>query len=136
MKDGRKSMKKRLLYLTATIILLAVEVFIALYIHDDFVRPYIGDVIVVIVVYTFVRIFIPNGIRLLPLYVFLFAVIIEVLQWFHIVDLLGLADSRFLSTLIGGVFDVKDIICYGAGSVLLGIYEYLIREKRAFGRKE
>lgn len=129
-------MKKRLLYLTVTVILLAVEVFIALYIHDDFVRPYIGDVIVVIVVYTFVRIFIPNGIRLLPLYVFLFAVIVEVLQWFHIVDLLGLADNRFLSILIGGVFDVKDIVCYGAGSVLLGIYEYLMREKRAFGGKE
>ncbi len=129
-------MKKRLLYLTATIILLVIEVLIALYIHDNFIRPYIGDVIVVIVVYTFVRIFIPNGIRLLPLYVFLFAVIVEVLQWFHIVDLLGLADNRFLSTLIGGVFDVKDIICYGAGSVLLGIYEYFIKEKRTFGRKE
>lgn len=129
-------MKKRLLYLTATIILLAVELFIALYIHDNFIRPYIGDVIVVIVVYTFVRIFIPNGIRLLPLYVFLFAVIVEVLQWFHIVDILGLADNTFLSTLIGGVFDFKDIICYGIGSVLLGIYEYFIKKKRTFGRKE
>lgn len=128
-------MKKRLLYLTATIILFVIEVLIALYIHDDFIRPYIGDVIVVIVIYTFVRIFIPDGIRLLPLYVFLFAVIVEVLQWFHIVDILGLADNRFLSTLIGGVFDVKDIICYGVGCMLLGVYEYLLRKKRGFDRK-
>lgn len=117
-------------------ILLVIEVLIALYIHDVFIRPYIGDVIVVIVIYTFVRIFIPNGIRLLPLYVFLFAVIVEILQWFHIVDILGLADNRFFSTLIGGVFDVKDIICYGVGSVILGIYEYLIREKRTLGIKK
>ena len=41
-------MKKRILYILTTIILLAVEVLIALYGHDDFVRPYIGDILVVI----------------------------------------------------------------------------------------
>ena len=52
-------MKKRLVYLSATIILLITEVLIALYVHDDFIRPYVGDAIVVIVIYTFVRIWMP-----------------------------------------------------------------------------
>ena len=53
----------------------------------------------------------------------LFAVLVEVLQWFHIVDIMGLSDSRFFSVLIGGVFDWKDILCYGLGCIALGLYE-------------
>ena len=116
-------MKKRFFYLTATVILLIIEVLIALYIHDDFVRPYVGDAIVVIVIYTFVRIFVPEKCRLLPLYVFLFAVVIEILQGIHIVNILGVADNRFLRTLIGDSFDIKDILCYGVGCILLWLYE-------------
>ena len=115
-------MKKRILYLTATIVLLIIEVLIALYVHDDFVRPYVGDMLVVVVGYAFVRIFIPERITLLPLWVFIFAVAVEILQWFHIVVLLGLTDNRFFRVLIGGVFDVKDILCYGVGCIMLGGY--------------
>lgn len=42
---------KRIGYAIATVILLLTEVLIALYVHDAFVRPYIGDVLVVIVIY-------------------------------------------------------------------------------------
>lgn len=118
-------MKKRIFYLIITIILYIIEVLIALFVHDNFIRPYIGDVLVVIVIYSFVRIFIPEKYRLLPIFIFFFAVVVEILQWFHIVDILGVADNRFLSTLIGGVFDIKDILCYGVGCILLGGYEFL-----------
>lgn len=121
--------KKRIYYAIMTVILLAVEVFIALFIHDRFIRPYIGDVIVVIVVYTFVRIFIPERVRLLPLYVFIFAAGVEVLQLFHIVDILGLENNRFMRILIGSVFDMADVICYGVGCVMLGIYEWMMAKK-------
>lgn len=119
-------MKKRALYLILTILLLVIEVLIALYVHDNFIRPFVGDVIVVIVIYTFVRIFIPEKIRLLPLYIFIFAVAVEMLQGIHIVNILGVADNRFLRTIIGDSFDIKDIICYGIGCIFLGLYEYLI----------
>ncbi|SDJ75158.1 Protein of unknown function [Lachnospiraceae bacterium G41] len=122
-------MKKRLIYALATIILIAIEVLIALFVHDNFVRPYIGDVIVVVAVYCFVRIFIPEKVHLLPLYVFFFAVLVEVLQYFHIVDLLGLGGSRFFRVLIGGVFDLKDILCYTVGCILLGVYEIILIKK-------
>lgn len=119
-------MKKRAFYLILTILLLVIEVLIALYVHDNFIRPFVGDVLVVIVIYTFGRIFIPDKVRLLPLYIFIFAVAVEMLQGIHIVNILGVADNRFLRTIIGDSFDIKDIICYGIGCISLGIYEYLI----------
>lgn len=120
--------KKRMLYLHATIVLFIIELFIALFVRDNFVRPYIGDVLVVVLLYTFVRIFWPERVCLLPLYIFLFAAGVEVLQYFRIAEVLGLSDNRVLSVVIGSVFDVKDVVCYGVGCVILGGYEF-IKEK-------
>lgn len=118
--------KKRILYFLVTIILLIIEVMIALFVHDNFIRPYVGDILVVIVVYTFIRIWIPVGCSLFPLYVFLFAVLVEVLQFFHFTEVMGLSNNRFFVILIGGTFDWKDIICYGIGCVILVGYEIII----------
>lgn len=124
--------KKRIVYLVATVFLFVAELCIALFVHDTFVRPYVGDVLVVVLLYTFVRIFIPDGVRLLPLWIFVFAAGVEVLQYFRIAEVLGLSDNPVLSVVIGSVFDVKDIVCYGVGCMLLGIYEVLrARNKRS-----
>lgn len=114
---------KRSFYLAMTVFWLAVEVVIACYVHDRFIRPYVGDVLVVVVVYCFVRIWVPQGVRLLPLYVFLFAAGVEVLQYFHLVELLGVGNNTFLRVVLGSVFDVKDILCYGIGCVFLEGFE-------------
>lgn len=116
-------MNRRVKYLLATLLLLFIEVMIALFVHDKFVRPYVGDMLVVIVLYTFVRIFLPEKCRLLPLYIFLFATMVELLQYFKIVELLGLEENRFFAVLLGTVFDIKDVLCYGVGCVFLEIYE-------------
>lgn len=118
-------MKKRILYAVATLFLLLIEVIIALYVHDDFIRPYVGDILVVIVIYTFIRIFIPEKCKLVPLFIFIFATGVELLQLANIVEILGVADNKFLKTLIGSVFDVKDIICYAVGCVMLCVYEWV-----------
>ncbi len=120
-------MKKRVVYVGVTIILLLVEVLIALFVHDRIVRPYIGDMLVVVVIYTFIRSWIPDSVRLLPVYVFLFATGVEILQYFNLVELLGMTDNPFLRILLGTSFDVKDIICYAAGCVLVWAVERRIR---------
>ena len=125
-------MNKRIAYGIATFILLIIEVLIALFVHDAFIRPYIGDVLVVIVIYTFVRIFIPERCVFLPLFVFIFATLVEVLQLFNIVDLLGIGDNRFFRVLIGSVFDIKDVLCYAVGCLILGGYE-IIKHFRIVG---
>jgi len=116
-------MKKRIRYVMAFIMLLLIEVMIALFIHDRFIRPYIGDVLVVIVLYCFVRIFVQKRMRLLSMYIFVFAVIVELLQFLNIVGLLGLSRNTFANTVVGTSFDWKDIICYAVGCIIIEIVE-------------
>ena len=126
------SWNKRTAYLLATLLIFLLEFFIALFVRDNFIRPYVGDMLVVVLVYTCVRVLLTEKPRLLPLYVFLFAAGVETLQGIHIVELLGLQDNRFFSVLIGTTFDWKDIVCYGVGCTLLGLWEvWLWRKKNA-----
>jgi hypothetical protein len=111
--------KKRLAYLITFLVLLIMEVLIALFVHDNFVRPYIGDVLVVAVVYCFARIFVPEGVSLMPLYVFIFAAFVEGLQYFKLVKVLGMQNNTFARIVIGSTFDVKDIVCYGVGCMFI-----------------
>ncbi len=122
-------MKKRIRYAIITLILLVAEVLIALFIHDKFIRPYVGDVLVTVLICTFLRILLPEKVKLLPLYVFLFAALVEVAQYFEIVKLIGLEKNKFFSILIGSVFDIKDIICYGIGCILVYVIEKHIADK-------
>ena len=98
-------MKKRIFYIISFLVIFCIEVFIALYVRDSFVRPYMGDALVVVLVYSFVRIFIPTGVPRLPFYVFLFACFVEVLQYFQLVETLGITNRALRiilgSTLIG-----------------------------------
>ena len=110
------------------LILLIIEVVIAIYVHDDFIRPYIGDVLVVAVVYCFVRIFIPDGVKFMSLYVFIFAAFVEVMQYFQLVKVLGLEDNKFARIIIGSTFDIKDILCYFIGLIIIVALEMLKRK--------
>lgn len=119
----------RIAYAVATLLLFLLELYIALYVHDAFVRPYLGDAIVVVLIYTFIRIFFPRRWRFLPLFVFLFACCVEVSQALHLVDLLGLGNNAFFRTLLGTSFAWGDILCYAAGCAVLGAYEWLLWKK-------
>lgn len=123
-------MKKRILYAVASLFLLLIEVIIALYVHDDFIRPYVGDMLVVIVIYTFIRIIVPEKCKIIPLLIFIFAAGVELLQLANIVEILGVEDNKFLKILIGSVFDIKDIVCYAVGCVILCMYEWIRERKR------
>ena len=123
-------MKKRILYAVASLFLLLIEVIIALYVHADFIRPYVGDMLVVIVIYTFIRIIVPEKCKIIPLLIFIFAAGVELLQLVNIVEILGVEDNKFLKILIGSVYDIKDIVCYAVGCVILCMYEWIRERKR------
>ena len=111
-------MKKRLTYALAFVILLITEILIALFVRDDFIRPYGGDILVTVLICAAVRILFPTGIRFLPLWVFLFAAGVEIGQYFDFVTLLGLGNIAFFRILLGSTFSVADLLCYAAGCVL------------------
>ena len=119
--------KTRLTYAILTILLLISEILIGLYAHDDFIRPYIGDVLVTILLCCLIRSVVPKGLNLLPVYVFIFATLVEFAQYFRIVTILGLEDNRLLSTLIGTSFSPIDLLCYGIGCLLFWAAEAAVR---------
>lgn len=121
---SKQNLKKtRINYGIAFFLLLLIEVVIAIYVHDSFIRPYIGDMLVVVLLYTAFKIFKPYGVKLLPLYIFLFAIFIECLQFLNIVKILKLENNTFFRIVIGSVFDIKDILSYAIGFICIYIYE-------------
>lgn len=102
-------------YLLASIILLAVEVCIALFVHDSFIRPYFGDVLVTVLLCCLCRAVYPRFQPAVP--VFLFALVVEWTQWLGLVKMLGL-QGTFFAIILGTSFSWIDILCYGAGCLL------------------
>lgn len=107
--------------------LLLTEIIIALFVHDNFVRPYIGDILVTVFLCCFCRIVIPKGVPLLPLYVFIFAALVETAQYFDVVKLLSLENNAFISTIIGRTFSFIDLLCYAVGCLLFAATESAVK---------
>lgn len=114
-------------YLLSFFVLLLIEITIALYIKDRIIRPFIGDILVVILLYTLIKVFMKKSYLLLPLYIFIFATIVEILQYFHIVDILKLQNNKVISTIIGTSFDFRDILCYLIGCIVIVFWEKLMK---------
>ena len=106
-------------FLALTMLLLAIEVGIALFVHDTIVRPFVGDVLVVLLIYSFLRIFIRRQPRRVALGVLLLACAIEVLQYFDFVALLHLENNRVLSVMLGRTFAWDDFLAYLTGYGLI-----------------
>ncbi len=110
-------------YFILTILLLSIEICIALFVHDNFIRPYIGDVLVVILIYCFIKSFINLPPNITAIAVLLFSFIVETLQYFKVVNLLGLQNSKVASIIIGTSFAWQDIIAYIVGIAIVILAE-------------
>lgn len=128
----------RVFYAILFLLLFFIETLIALFLHDDFIRPYVGDVLVMFVLYTLLRALLPVRIweklhtRRISLWIpilFCFALVVEILQGIHIVELLGLGGNAVARTMIGTSFDWGDLICYFVGCVFLCIWEWFTANK-------
>jgi hypothetical protein len=113
------------IYFLIALLVFAAEVLIALFINDNFVRPYIGDVLVVILIYCFLKAFIKLPVITTAILVLLFAFTIEILQYFHFVEKLGLEESQIARTVLGTAFSWKDLIAYTAGIIIVMLVELI-----------
>ena len=98
---------------------------IAIFAHDQFIRPFVGDVLVVILIYCSIMSFLRTRVIPTAIFVLLFAYTLEILQYFRIVEVLGLQTSRIARIVIGTTFEWTDLLAY-----TLGIGLVLILEKR------
>ncbi|WP_417760356.1 DUF2809 domain-containing protein [Shewanella sp.] len=114
-------------YFAASLLLLALLVLIAVYVHDSFIRPFMGDVLVVVWLYWSAAAFIKSRPLWLAIATWLFACAIEVGQYFQLVRVLGLEQYRAARIIIGATFDWLDLLAYSCGLLLILLIEAATR---------
>ena len=106
-------------YFLLAVALFFVEVGIGLLVHDDFIRPYFGDTLVVVLIYCFLKSFLKTAVIPTAIAVLLFSYAIEVLQYFDLIGLLQLENNRVAKCVLGNSFEWVDFIAYTAGVLLV-----------------
>ena len=109
------SLKPR--YALAALAVFLIEVVIALYWRDGFVRPYLGDVLAVVLVYLALRAVTPFTPIQAAGAALAVAVAIEFAQLFHVLEVVGLGGNGLARVVLGGVFDLVDLGCYTVGAL-------------------
>ena len=117
-------------YFILTILLFLIETAIALYLHDNFIRPYFGDFLVVILLYCFVKSFVNVSVWVAAGLVLLFSFAIEIAQYLNMVEKLGLQHSKIAKIILGNSFAWMDLLAY-----VLGILAVISIEKFTLKRE-
>ncbi|HVF80559.1 MAG TPA: DUF2809 domain-containing protein [Flavisolibacter sp.] len=112
-------------YFIFTVVLFTVEVLIALYVNDNFIRPYAGDFLVVILLYCFFKTFLNTSVLAIAVPVLLFAYAIETAQYFELSKHLPIQNHHLLRIILGSSFEWRDMLAY-----TLGIVPVLFLEKQ------
>src|SRR5688572_1541636 len=120
-------------YLLLALFLLVVEILIALYVNDRIIRPYIGDFLVVIMLYCFVKAFLDISVLKAAIGVLLFAYLIEFMQYVDMIGMLSLRKSRMANVVLGNYFEWIDMLAYTAGIVAVLLIERLRQPATAAG---
>jgi hypothetical protein len=115
--------RERFYYAAATAGLLLIEIGIACFVHDRFVRPHGGDVLAVILAYAGFRALL--GLRTVPALAAALglAVAIEFGQLWGLLDALGLSGNRLARIVLGTGFDRSDFAAYAVGALCVAGFE-------------
>lgn len=120
MPETAMKFKFNLTYFVLTVLIFLTEVLIATKLKDIFfVRAYLGDVIVVILLYTFVKSFVRIDDQKLIPGILIFSCLVEFAQYFHIAEKLGFRPGSLMYIVIGNSFSWIDILCYAIGCLIL-----------------
>ena len=111
-------------YALLTLLLFLVEVLIAFFIRDKIIRPYGGDFLVVILIYCAISTFIAAPPWKIAAGVLLFAFIVELTQYFHLINYFGLEHSTAALLIMGKSFQWFDILAYTLGIVMVLLLEW------------
>lgn len=117
-------------YFIIAVIIFAVEVLIALYLQDPIIRPYVGDLLVVILIYCFIKSFFSFPVATTAAFVLLFAYFIEWLQYMNLVKVLSLENSKLANVILGNRFEWIDMLAYTLGIGIVLIFEKAVRKRK------
>lgn len=117
--------------LLIAIVIFFIEVLIATKLKEwFFVRAYLGDVFVVMLIYYFIKAFFDINSAKLIVGIFFFSCLIEFAQYFHFGEILGFKNNRIMMIVLGNSFSWLDILCYFAGCVILFLITKIKSEQK------
>lgn len=120
-------------YLIVFILLLITEIAIAYFHFTPFIRGFLGDVLVVLLLYSFLKIFIRNKTFPIAIAVLSSAYLVELLQLFRLTEKFNI-HSEILLIALGSVFDPWDLAAYFLGFLLILLIEGKLLRKIPFGK--
>ncbi|MCQ2431360.1 MAG: DUF2809 domain-containing protein [Clostridia bacterium] len=115
-------MRPRLPYLIGAVVLLLVEILIGAFLHDAFIRPYGGDILVIPLLAAIWRIVFPKKPRHIGLYMIGAGFLAEFLQLIGFCRIMGL-EGTIWAVILGTGFSVLDLLCYIVGGVGFEVVE-------------
>ena len=101
--------------LLLSMVLLGALVAIALWVRDGFVRPFLGDLLVVVWLHALARSVLGLSPTLTALGALLLAYAVEFAQYFGLIHILGLEHHRAARVILGATFDPLDLVAYTLG---------------------
>ncbi|MBX2829544.1 MAG: DUF2809 domain-containing protein [Flavobacteriaceae bacterium] len=110
------------------ILLLVTEIAIAIFHFHRFIRGFVGDVLVIPLLYALLRTLTKTSMIRALLLTLLIAVLVEIAQGFSLWESLGI-QSKILQTLLGSTFDPWDLIAYLLGAFVILIFEKISRHE-------
>lgn len=123
-------------HFTLFLAVLISEVCIALFLNDHFIRPFVGDLLVVVLIYFFFKSWLDATAVKLAIAVFLFACLIETLQYFNLIEWLGLENFSLAKIILGATFDWLDLLAYFLGTIFSLLLDQLITPKLSLNDKQ
>lgn len=121
--DLNFKIKKMKQYTIIFLLLLVTEIAIAIFHFHKFVRGFVGDILVIPLLFTLLKAVTKLSTKAALLIVLLLAFCIEILQYFKITEILNIKNQAF-TTIIGTSFDWWDLLAY-----CFGILPVLLTEK-------
>ena len=118
-------MRFSLPYFLLTLLFFIIELLIALFIKDDFIRPYFGDILVVVLIYCFIKTFFRIPVLKAVLLVLAFSFLVEFIQYLNLITVLGLENSTAAKMILGNSFAWGDLVMYVTGGILILLVEQL-----------
>ena len=117
-------------YFIAFIIILLIEVGIERFFKTGFIRYFMGDFFIVVLLYFGIRAIV-NWKKMTVLWGVLgFAIVVEFLQLANLPDHFGWANNRFIHLTLGSSFDPLDLLAYFLGGIVVFSIDYTIIEPK------
>jgi len=118
------------IYFTGFTLLFVIEVIIAFFLKDGFVRHTVGDFLVVILLYCLFKSFLKTHTLNLAILTLGIAYLIEFLQLTAFLNYLGLKQNKWANLVFGNTFSIQDLVAYTLGIVVVLFIEIRGQRKK------